>query len=479
MNCGSPYDEDAVIINSNGAKETYTGMRHQLKSAGVYTKGGCAVIEAKHSLEDGVHSFENRQISTYGTMKFKYGYLEIRAKLPQHPTATAFWSGGDKSSITKASMELDLLETISNTADNDKTILTNIHSWDSDTTQKQSLDNYSAEKQDATEYCETLPTEFHTYAFEWDENEINFYLDGNCYYSFDINKSVLSKKPNGDGNADTFRQAIDLRLSSTMGLGYYGPIWTVGDPEKTELLIDYVRLYQKPSDGGELIVKGKKQNINEKLIAFTFDDGPNGYLSSFTKLFSDNDAAATFFLIGNNINDSYKSALENAVACGMELGNHSNTHTRMTTLTSSAEIAADFRACNEKVKNLIGYDMKIARLPNLAGNATVYEAMRELGLPCFHSVYTYGKTQSVQDWDGSFTPEQIYQAIKKTYYDGAIYCCHVTDRTLEAMKRLLPELAQEGYRFVTVSELMKSRGYEISDLPFDCQIMDAALTKAY
>ena len=408
-------------------------------------------------------------------MKYKYGYLEIKAKIPQHPTSTALWLSGKTSENTNAFAEIDILENFYNTDNNDKVILTNIHSWDNDTTQRRSLDDFSAERKKATKVDENLTMGYHTYAFEWNENEMKFYLDGNCYYTYSITDGVLGKKPNGFDNADTFRQLMDLKLSSTMGLGNYGPIWTVGDSEKTELLIDYVRLYQKSDDKGELYVNGVKKNTNQKLIAFTFDDGPNSELQGFTDLFKQNDAKATYFLIGQNINDNHKTVLKNAVDSGMELGNHSYTHTRMTTVSSADEIVSDFQKCNDRVKSLIGYDIKIARLPNLDANDTVYKAVKQLGMPCFHSVYTYGRTQSVQDWDSNFSTEDICDAIRRTYYDGAIYCCHVTGRTLAAMKILLPELAAEGYKFVTVSELMKSRGYNISDLPLNVQIRDAGL----
>ncbi len=261
-NFGTPSDDEAVIIDQDGNRQAFHGKRHQVKCDGVYTKDSCAIIDAIHEIDaDGEHSFINRQISTSGTMGYKYGYLEICAKLPGHPNAVAFWLGSEISDITNAFTELDIFETISASDDNDCKALTNIHSWDQEPSQKNSLDNYPDEKKKATKYCETLSKEFHIYGYEWNENVMNFYLDGECYYSFDINNSVLSKKPNGKDNTDTFRQPMrDLRLSSTMGLGFYGPIWSVGDPEKAELFIDYVRLYQRPEDNGELYINGKIVN---------------------------------------------------------------------------------------------------------------------------------------------------------------------------------------------------------------------------
>ena len=261
-NYGKPSDDEAVIIDEKGEKHSFPGKRHQVKCEGAYVKDDCVVIDAIHRIdEDGDHSFVNRQISTSGTMGYKYGYLEICAKLPCHPNAVAFWLGTNRSSITHAGMELDIVETISNSDDNDCIAITNIHSWDEDISQKRSLDNFPDEKKKAIKRCETLSKEFHTYGYEWNKDIMNFYLDGECYYSFDINNSVLSKKPNGDDNTDTFRQPLtDLRLSSTMALGFYGPIWTVGEPERAELLIDYVRLYQNPDDNGELYINGKVVN---------------------------------------------------------------------------------------------------------------------------------------------------------------------------------------------------------------------------
>lgn len=261
VNYGNKSDDDAVIIDENGEKHTFVGNRHQVKSDGVYVDEGNAVIEAIHSVDSktGEHSFVNRQISTSGTMSYKYGYLEIKAKLPVHPNAVAFWLGSTTSPQTKAFTELDMIETIYGTYNNDEVCLTNIHSWDDDREQKRSLDDYPTEKDKATKIDMTLSKEFHTYGFEWTPDVMKFYMDGNCYYSYSITDGVMCKKPNGDDNVDTFRQPMDLRLSSTMGLGFYGPIWSVGEPDKTVLLIDYVRLFQIDDGESELYINGKKK----------------------------------------------------------------------------------------------------------------------------------------------------------------------------------------------------------------------------
>src|SRR4051794_9733722 len=68
-----------------------------------------------------------------------------------------------------------------------------------------------------------------------------------------------------------------------------------------------------------------------KCVAFTFDDGPTPFTDRLLQVLADNDARATFFLIGNKVAQDPRSAKRIADA-GMEISNHSWEHPNMTTI---------------------------------------------------------------------------------------------------------------------------------------------------
>src|SRR5262249_16897195 len=72
-----------------------------------------------------------------------------------------------------------------------------------------------------------------------------------------------------------------------------------------------------------------------KCVALTFDDGPGPYTDRLLQIFRDNDAKATFFLIGNKVAANPAGAKRIADA-GMEIGNHTWEHPNMTTIPADA-----------------------------------------------------------------------------------------------------------------------------------------------
>src|SRR6201999_2484051 len=72
-----------------------------------------------------------------------------------------------------------------------------------------------------------------------------------------------------------------------------------------------------------------------KCVALTFDDGPSPYTDRLLQILKDNDAKATFFLIGNKVAANPAGA-RRIVDAGMEVGNHTWEHPNMTTIPPEA-----------------------------------------------------------------------------------------------------------------------------------------------
>jgi len=190
--------------------------------------------------------------------------------------------------------------------------------------------------------------------------------------------------------------------------------------------------------------------VADKLIALTFDDGPNSdTMMDFLEVLEQYDVKATFFLIGKMVS-SNALAVKKAYQAGHEIGNHSYSHIDLTKLTDD-EMLAEIENCQIAVEQVIGVRPTFFRPPFLATS----EAMNTLiGLP-YASGYTIGDGTI-----GTSAADRSYKALSQAH-DGAILLMHCftgCDQTLEALHTIIPELRSQGYEFVTISELFARKG---------------------
>ncbi len=194
------------------------------------------------------------------------------------------------------------------------------------------------------------------------------------------------------------------------------------------------------------------------MIAFTFDDGPVGTSDTASSIriqnaLRDSGQHATFFYWGTTINNSTKDEIKRAYDLGFEIGNHTNTHPDLTSLTAD-KISENYLACANKLTEITGLTHFLVRPPYLAVNSTVKANVREPMINC--SIDT-------KDWNGA-TTEEIINTIRTQMKDGSIVLMHETyTTTAEAMEILIPELVAEGWQIVSVSELFKAKGLTLLD----------------
>lgn len=105
-----------------------------------------------------------------------------------------------------------------------------------------------------------------------------------------------------------------------------------------------------------------KVETNEKLFAITFDDGPSKNVDQILPLLEEYKVKATFFLIGNEIED-YPEEARKIVAAGHQLGNHTYSHRRMVFKTPSY-IRKEIEKTDQLIR-IAGYKQEIdIRPPN-------------------------------------------------------------------------------------------------------------------
>ncbi|MBQ3100246.1 MAG: polysaccharide deacetylase family protein [Clostridia bacterium] len=190
---------------------------------------------------------------------------------------------------------------------------------------------------------------------------------------------------------------------------------------------------------------------SKPMVALTFDDGPCKNTYRIVDILASYGAVATFFEVGQNVN-SYPDAVRYAVAYGNEVGSHSYNHPNLQSLGYSA-IRSQVDRTNTAFINAIGYAPTLFRPPYGSRNSSVDSAV---GMPMIlWSVDTL-------DWK-SRNANSVYNITMNNSRDGSIILMHsLYTSTADALEMILPALIEQGYQFVTVSELAEYRGYTLT-----------------
>lgn len=201
----------------------------------------------------------------------------------------------------------------------------------------------------------------------------------------------------------------------------------------------------------------------KKMIALTFDDGPDSEnTAKILDLLEQYDAQATFFVCGSNVTISTRTALRRAISLGCEIGNHTLSHKDMRNL-SEQELLKEILDTNEKIALHSGtnYQCKLYRPPygniNLSAMNTLYDNDIRM--------YSIHWSSDSLDWEyqnrykkGEITREAAidgaFQTIVNETSEGTVILMHdIHEITPDILKLVLEKYTAEGYTFVTVSEL--------------------------
>ena len=185
-----------------------------------------------------------------------------------------------------------------------------------------------------------------------------------------------------------------------------------------------------------------------KYLALAFDDGPNLTTESkMLDLLEKHKVPATFFVIGNNINDETAQNMRRAVKQGCEIGNHSLTHSMMSQMDEQ-QVKDEIEATSALIEKIVGERPKFFRPPYINVKPEMYDWI-DLTFIC-------GK--GCQDWEADVDKDARREGILANAEPGAIYLLHDfegNEATVEALDEAIPVLKKQGYTFVTVEELFE------------------------
>ena len=186
----------------------------------------------------------------------------------------------------------------------------------------------------------------------------------------------------------------------------------------------------------------------DKLVALTFDDGPSG---RFTRRLLDGleerDAKATFLLCGYRM-EQYPELTQRIVSDGHEIGLHGYSHNSMQNM-SRRDITQEL----ERSLALLPPECSVSflRAPGGLSGPRVQAAAADLGL----AVLLW--SVDPRDWATRDTAA-IERRVVNRVQDGDVILLHdMSDSSVDAALVIIDQLQQQGFRFVTVSELARAR----------------------
>ncbi|NJP98873.1 polysaccharide deacetylase family protein [Nonomuraea sp. FMUSA5-5] len=187
----------------------------------------------------------------------------------------------------------------------------------------------------------------------------------------------------------------------------------------------------------------------EKVVALTFDDGPDEHTQEIIDLLAEERVRATFFVVGSMLEARPQDGRA-LVAAGHQLANHTYSHRRMVFVTPGT--VADEVERTDALIRAAGQRGDILFRPPTGKKLLV--------LPLYLSAHNRHTVMWDVEPDSGRTPspEQIAAEVRDQVRPGSIVLLHPWygggARTRAALKDLIAAVRGEGYRFVTVSELL-------------------------
>jgi peptidoglycan/xylan/chitin deacetylase (PgdA/CDA1 family) len=186
-------------------------------------------------------------------------------------------------------------------------------------------------------------------------------------------------------------------------------------------------------------------------VALTFDDGPSQYTPQVLAILRRYGVKATFFPIGGNV-EQYPTYVQQELAAGNAVGNHTFTHPYLTTL-SSEQIYQELNDTQNADASATGTRPSLFRPPYGDYNDDVLAAAHRLGL----TVVTW--STAANDWD---SPQPSAAVISSRILDGAqngaIFLLHEGggDRTntVAALPAIISGLQARGLLLVTLPQML-------------------------
>lgn len=186
------------------------------------------------------------------------------------------------------------------------------------------------------------------------------------------------------------------------------------------------------------------EQILEKKIAITFDDGPNpDYTEMLLEGLAEREVCATFFLLGKEV-EKYPDIVRDIYDEGHLIGTHAYEHVNLSNLNDKAAIEQVDRT-NEAIKEITGESPEFIRPPfgcwkcNLDYETSMIEVLWDV---------------DPLDWKTSNSDVITKRVVDKVEENDIILLHDASESSVVAAFKIIDALKKQGYTFVTVDEIL-------------------------
>ncbi|AEJ39450.1 polysaccharide deacetylase [Sulfobacillus acidophilus TPY] len=191
---------------------------------------------------------------------------------------------------------------------------------------------------------------------------------------------------------------------------------------------------------------------NQKVVALTFDDGPTRtWTPKVLQVLKKDHVRATFFVVGSHA-ERRPEILTEEIRDGMEIGSHGYQHITLKG-KDAATVEQEIQQNQALLQSLGAPKPTLYRLPGGASDTVARQVLGKLGYRVI------GWSIDTRDWRHRYTGAEMAQHVEKDISPGAIIIFHdgpnSSQATVDAVEQIIPALEKAGYRFDTVSHLLK------------------------
>jgi len=186
---------------------------------------------------------------------------------------------------------------------------------------------------------------------------------------------------------------------------------------------------------------------NKKIIAITFDDGPNPeYTPQVLALLKKHHAKATFFCIGKHI-EKYPELTKAIVNDGHVIGNHSYSHSNTIGFNNTKSWVEEIDRTDQLIEQTTGFKSNLFRPPFGVTTPHLAAALKTTNHSCIG-----WNNRSFDTFINS--PKTISNRVLKQFTPGGIILLHDTQvNCIPVLEHLLQVLQSEHYKMVTINDL--------------------------
>lgn len=191
-------------------------------------------------------------------------------------------------------------------------------------------------------------------------------------------------------------------------------------------------------------------DTSKKVLYLTFDQGyENGYTAPILDTLKKHSVPAAFFIVGHYF-DSEKDLIRRMVDEGHIVGNHTDKHPSMPSVTDDEKLKKEITTLTEKFTAEYGKEMKYFRPPMGEYSERTLSITQSLG----YKTAFWSSAYADWDVDKQKGEEYAFKMITEQFHDGSVILLHsVSKDNAAALERVILEAKAQGYEFKSLDDI--------------------------